>query len=203
MSTLFRGLNAGVTVSAVHDSSIGWYNVVTSAAGYTISPHYSADASLSVYPYPLVQNRNPAAPPGQTLVTVLGDLGDTFVGLHASFHPRILNNTTTALFTIPTGNQADGLAAGKATFDFSDRMERYFGQTGLLLEVGAGDSSALFNRLVMNDYTTVGAIVHFQGGAIVWRMGGPTCKPSRTSSSLSATRRCMPTPDRLARQRPP
>jgi hypothetical protein len=168
LSTLLDGVNAGVTFSGTHDSSIGWYSVATPAVSYTFSPHYAADASLSIYPYRLVETQVTGPQQAESLTAKLGDLGDTFIGLHASFNPHSFRTTTTASFTLPTGNQSDGLGAGKVTFDFSDHLERYFGQTGLLLDLGAGDSSALFNRLVTNNYTSVGALAHFQGGAIVW-----------------------------------
>lgn len=164
VSTVFRGFNAGFTLSGVHNSSIGWYNIVTPAAGYTISPHYSADASLSIYPYRLAQSQQSQAVSSQGLTPALGDIGDIFIGLHARWNPHVLQNTATAAFTIPTGNRADGLGTGKVTFDFRDHMERYAKQTGFLLDVGAGDSSGLFNRLVANTYTSLGSLAHFQAG---------------------------------------
>lgn len=169
--TLLHGFNAGFTVSGVHDSSIGWYNVVTSAVNYTFSPHYSADASISVYPYRLIDNQLATPQPSAGLTPHLGDVGDTFIGFHASFNPSIFWNTTTASLTIPTGNRSDGLGTGRVTFDFSDHMERSFRQTGLLLDLGAGDSSGLFNRMVTNDYSSLGALAHFQAGAIFWLPG--------------------------------
>lgn len=171
VSTLLRGFNAGVTFSGVHDSSIGWYTVATPAISYTFSHHYSADASLLIYPYRLVWNQNPGAPASQRLVTNLGDIGDTLIGLHASINTRNLWNTTTAYLTIPTGNSSNGLGAGKFTFDFSDHLERYVRKTGFLVDLGAGDSSGLFNNLVTRDYYSLGALTHYQAGIAVWLPG--------------------------------
>jgi hypothetical protein len=168
---LFQGLNAGFTVSGVHDSSIGWYNVATSAVSYTFSPHYSADASVSVYPYRLVDVPLATPQPSAGLTSHLGDVGDTFIGLHASFNPRIFWNTTTASFTVPTGNRSDGLGTGRVTFDFSDHMQRNARQASFLLDLGAGDSSGLFNRMVTSDYSSLGALAHFQAGMIFWLPG--------------------------------
>jgi len=168
VSTLLRGFNAGVTFSGVHDSSIGWFTVATPAVSYTFSPHYSADASASVYPTRMVENQNPATSSTQPLVSDTGDAGDTFIGLHARFNPRKLRTMTTASFTIPTGDRSAGLGAGRVTFDFSEHVELYVRQVGFLADAGAGDSSALFNRLVANNYTSVGPLAHFQQGAIFW-----------------------------------
>lgn len=171
VSTLLRGLNAGITFSGVHDSSIGWFTVATPAISYSFSPRYSADASFSIYPSRQAANQYPGAPPGQQLVLVAGELSDTFIGLHARFNPRFLRNTTTASFTIPTGDDSEGLGAGKATFDFSEHMEHSFKKTGLLFDAGAGNSSGLFNRMVTNNYTSVGTLAHFQEGAVLWLLG--------------------------------
>jgi hypothetical protein len=169
--TLLRGLNAGFTVSGVHDSSIGWYNVATSAVSYTFSPHYSADASVSIYPYRLVDAQVATPQSSAGLTPHLGDVGDTFIGLHASFNPGIFWNTTTASFTVPTGDRSDGLGTGRVTFDFSDHLERSFRQTSFLLDLGAGDSSGLFNRMVTSDYSSLGALAHFQTGMSFWLPG--------------------------------
>jgi hypothetical protein len=145
--------------------------VATPAVSYTLTSRYSADTSISIYPSRQVQTQNFGPQQTQQFVLHVGDLGDTFIGLHASFTPGMMRNTATASFTIPTGDRSAGLGAGKFTYDFSDRMEHYYKQAGFLLDVGAGNSSGLFNRLVTNNYTTVGALVHFQAGMVFWLFG--------------------------------
>jgi hypothetical protein len=171
ISTFIQGLNAGVTLSGAHNSQTGWYNVVTPAVGYTFSQRYSADASLSIYPYRQVETYNSAQPDQPQLVVHQEDLGDTLVALHAAFTPSWLRHTATASLTIPTGNRADGLSTGRVTFDFSDHMEHYIKRTGLLLDLGAGDSSGLFNRFLTNNYTSLGPLAHFQTGFVTWLPG--------------------------------
>ena len=168
LSTLFKGLNAGVTLSATHDSSIGWYAVMTPAASLTFSVHYSADVTATLYPYRKVQNPNPPTPTTQQLTPVLWDAGDTFIGFHAAYNPRWMRNITTVSLGVPTGDRSDGVSAGKVTFDVSDRAIHYFGQTGIFVDGGAGNSSLLFNRLVTRNYTSVGTLTHFQEGVVVW-----------------------------------
>jgi hypothetical protein len=94
VGAILRGFNAGIAFSGVHDSSVGWYTVATPAVSYTFSPHCSADASLSIYPYRLVENQNPLTAFSQRLTPALGDVSDTLVGLHATFNPRLLRNMT-------------------------------------------------------------------------------------------------------------
>lgn len=171
MGTLVRGLNAGITYSSVHDSSIGWSVLITPAISFTFSAHYSADASTTIYPYRLAQNQNAVAPPTQRLVTTHGDVGDTLIAVHGYFNPHAFQQTVTASMIAPTGNRDDGLGTGRVTFDLSDHVERYVGQTGFIVDIGAGDSSGLFNRLVTDEFSSLGAIAHFQTGLIYWLPG--------------------------------
>lgn len=171
LSTLWNGLNAGVTFSGVHDSSIGWYSVATPALSYTFSQHYAADVSLSIYPYRLVQKQVSTQPLIYHTVAGHGEVGDTLIGVHASFNPKDFRSTTTAYLTLPTGDSSNGLGTGKVTFDFSHYVEHYFGPAGLLVDLGAGDSSGLFNSVVTKDYNSVGPLVHFQAGARFWLPG--------------------------------
>lgn len=172
LASVFRGFNTGVTSSAVHDSSIGWYSIVTPAVSYIVSAHYSTDASLSIYPYRLAANQNPATSASQHLVATHAVLGDTLIGFHGYFSPHDFQNTFTASMTAPTGNRQDGLSTGRVTFDFRDHIEKYVRRTGFLLDVGTGDSSGLFNRLVMDQSSSLGPIAHFQTGLTLWLPGG-------------------------------
>jgi hypothetical protein len=171
VSTLFDGFNAGVTYSAVHNSGGGWYSVATPAVSYTFSPHYSADASTSIYFNRLVENTNPATLAAHPLVEDSVDAGDTLIGLHGFFEPGSLQDTITASLTAPTGDRARGLGTGRVTYDFSNHAERYYKKVGFLVDLGAGDSSALFNDLVMRDYNSLGGLAHFQAGAVFWLPG--------------------------------
>jgi len=172
VAMLLRGFNAGFTFSQTHDSSAGWYNVATPAVSYTFSRHYSADASASIYPYRRIQNTNPAVPPNQRLVVDLGDVGDTLVGFHATFNPHEFWTTTTASFTIPTGDRSDGLSTGRVTFDLNQHLERYIKQTGFLIDIGGGDSSGLVNRLVTKEDDSLGPLVHFRAGIDLYQFWG-------------------------------
>ena len=168
VSLLLPGVNVGVTFTAVHDSEIGWYNLATPAVSYTFSPRYSADASMSVYPYRLAENQTTTPGPHPALVTTYGDLSDILLGFHATFNAHRTSDIINASMTIPTGDKTDGLSTGRVTFDASNHAERYFGRTGVILDIGFGDSSGLFNRLVNDEYSSLGPIAHFQTGLVFW-----------------------------------
>jgi hypothetical protein len=161
-----HGFNAVITLSGVHDSYLGWYNVVTPAASYSFSPRYTADVSMSIYPYRLAPNSD------DKLLFAGGDLGDMLLEAHATFTPQSFRDMATVAMTLPTGNRKDGLGTGSVTFNFDNRLEyypaRYFGRTALLVDIGAGDSSALANRLVTEDYSALGPLAQFQAGIVTW-----------------------------------
>jgi hypothetical protein len=168
VSLLWPGVNVGLTFTAVHDSAIGWYTLATPAVSYTFSPRYSADASMSVYPYRLAQNQSTAPAPQPNLIAIRGDVSDILLGFHTTFTPHKTSDIITASITVPSGSRQDGLSTGRVTFDASNHVEGYFGRTGVIVDVGFGDSSGLFNRLVNNEYSSLGPIAHFQTGLVIW-----------------------------------
>ena len=168
LSTLFDGLNAGITYSGVHSSTVGWYSVMTPAVNYTFSRRFSADASSSIYFHHPVLNTNAATATAHPLVDGGINPGDALIGFHAFFEPGSLQDTVTASMTAPTGDQANGFGTGQVTYDFSNHLERYFDQLGVLVDLGAGDSSGLFNNILFKDYNSVGGLAHFETGLVYW-----------------------------------
>jgi len=166
LTTLFSGLNSGVSFSTVHNSAIGWYSVLTPGISYTFSPHYSADASTSIYLHRRVLQGT--TPRTEMLVVQDGTAGDTLIGLHATYVPGSLIDTISAYLSAPTGDQSAGLSTGKVTFDFSNHLERYHNQLGLLLDLGVGNSSLAANSLLNRNYSSVGGLGDFQTGAVLW-----------------------------------
>ena len=169
LSSRWRGFNAGLSFSQVHDSSAGWYNLFTPAVSYSFSRHYSADVSVSVYPYRLVQVVSIPVNgefPTISLVADHGDVSDTVVGAHATFWKGDWQTTATMAATAPTGNHSVGLGAGKPTYDASDRVDRFFDHGSLMVDLGGGDTSGLFNRQVTKDETSVGKELHFTAGGV-------------------------------------
>jgi hypothetical protein len=168
VSSLFRGFNAGINFSGVHDSSVGWFVIATPAVSYTFSSRFSADASTPIYFRRQVDSTNSGPPTNEQTITSVNDPGDTLIGFHTTFYPGRFRDTATGSLTAPTGNRSEGLGTGKVTFDFNNHIERYVRETGFLLDLGIGDSSGLVNNLITPNYNSVGKLAHFQTGAIVW-----------------------------------
>ena len=165
---LLDGFDAAVTVAGAHDSFLGWYSVISPEISYTFSPRYSADLSGSIYPYRLAANPDQATAAARKFVSANGSAGDMLLEVHGTYNPGPYRDIATAAMTFPTGDRAHGLGTGQVTFNFDNRLERYFGKTGMLVDIGGGDSSALQNRLVTEDDSSLGPLAQFQAGLVSW-----------------------------------
>jgi hypothetical protein len=180
ISAYLRGFNGGVSLTSVHDSSSGWYTLLTPALSYSVSPHYSVDISMPLYLYRLAESQvtidaQPASS-GQpsereTTHTELEphtfDPGDIILAAHANTSTRSFATTFTPSITLPTGDSTYGLSTGRVTFDLDEHMQFQPSHVAFLLDLGGGDSSSLFNRLVTQNYTSLGPLAHFQTGLLV------------------------------------
>ncbi len=180
LAARLRGLNAGITLTGVHDSSTGYYTLMTPAASFSFHGRYSVDASMPVYLYRLAETTvattttNPAQPTqpvSSTYATALQtrtwDSGDMVLAAHANVTASHLQNVFTTSMTVPTGDSDRGLSTGRVTFDLDSHTQVNAGRGSLLIDLGGGDSSTLVNRLVTRDYTSLGPLAHFQAGLLV------------------------------------
>jgi len=156
--------NAGLDVTSLHTSNAGWATLATPSVGYRFNDVFSADAVLPIYFYRLAESRSAKPKPNAKLVNQRGELGDLILSGHAQFTPRRFDYEATGAVAAPTGDEPYGLSTGRVTFDVSNQFERSFGRITPMLELGAGDSSTLVNRLVTKTYTSLGPLAHFQVG---------------------------------------
>jgi hypothetical protein len=168
VADVFKGFNLGFNYAGVHNSSIGWYSVATPALSYAFSPHYSFDVSSSIYFKRKYLTYLPGNPPRRRWIDEAADAGDTVFGFHAAYAPGSFGEMVTGTLSAPTGDAAAGLGTGRVTFDFTNHTEYYRRQLGMFFDVGAGNSSGLFNNLVERNYSTLGGLAHVLVGAEDW-----------------------------------
>lgn len=156
--------NASLDITSIHTSNAGWATLATPSFGYRVNDRFSFDAVLPIYFYRLAESRSAKPKPNATLVNQRGEVGDLILSGHAQFTPRIFDYEVTGALAAPTGDEPYGLTTGRITFDISNQFERSFGWFTPTLELGAGDSSTLVNRLVTKTYTSLGPLAHFQTG---------------------------------------
>jgi hypothetical protein len=167
LSTSLHGVNAGFTFAGVHDSITGWATLFTPAIGYSFNDVFSIDATIPIYMYRLAESRAAHPPPDALLVNQRGEPGDLILSGHAQFAPALFQYQVTGAVTAPSGDEAYGLTTGRVTFDVNNHFERTFGRITPILELGAGDSATLVNRIVNKPYTSLGPLSHFQLGLAV------------------------------------
>ncbi len=183
LAARLRGINAGVTLTSVHDSSVGWYTLFTPAVSLSFARHYSTDLSMPVYLYRLGESTvtttaaggasgsGQPQTPSQTTTTSLQprrwDPGDMVLAVHGNFAGSRLQDVITPSMTLPTGDSDSGLSTGRVTFDIDNHAQVSLPRLNLVLDLGVGDSSNLVNRLVTRDYTSLGPLAHFQAGLSV------------------------------------
>ena len=164
LSGLLRGANAGLTLSGIHDASTGWSTMWQPAFGYSFNDTFALDITVPIYMYRLTQSDASKPKPNALLIPERGEFGDTIIGLHAQFAPPAFQYEATVSVTAPSGDETHGLSTGRATFDLSNLFEHSFHFITPNLELGVGDSTALVNRLVTKNYTSLGPLAHFSVG---------------------------------------
>jgi hypothetical protein len=172
LSGALHGLNAGLTISGVHDSTTGWATIATPSIGFAFNDIFSVDATIPIYMYRLAESRATKPKPSQQLVNQRGEPGDMILSLHAQFVPKVFEYQLTGAVTAPSGDEEYGLTTGRSTFDIDNHFERTFWRITPTLSLGGGDSTTLVNRLVTKNYTSLGPLAHFQAGLGVQLMRG-------------------------------
>jgi hypothetical protein len=174
LSADLHGINAGITMSSLHDSITGWATLSTPAVGYSLNEHFNVDATIPIYLYRLAESRLPRPNPNAELIIQRAEIGDVVIGLHSAFSPRLFDYQLTGTVAAPTGDREYGLTSGRVTFDVTNHFEHTFNRLTPTLEMGVGDSSTLVNQLVTKNYTSLGPLAHFQTGLSVQLPFGAT-----------------------------
>jgi hypothetical protein len=78
-----------------------------------------------------------------------------------------MSETLTPSMTLPSGDSGDGLSTGRVTWDMDSHTSFWLPRSALLLDLGGGDSTSLFNRLVTRNYTSLGYLAHFELGLML------------------------------------
>jgi hypothetical protein len=156
-----HGWNAGISFTGIHESNTGWAVLASPVIGYSFNEIFSVDATIPIYFYRLAESIATKPKPNALLVSQRGELGDFILSGHAQFAPEYFQYEVTGAVTAPSGDEAYGLTTGRVTFDVNNHFERTFGSITPVVEIGAGDSATLVNRIVNKNYTSLGPLSHF------------------------------------------
>ncbi len=164
-----KGFNLSLNTTSQHDSSNGWSSLLTPSAAYRFNKNFSADASIPLYDYIVVEVSSTTT----RKVTTTGYAtkhfvaGDTVLNGHAQFSPSLFDYELTGTVGFQTGNTTYGLGAGQVTYQFNNTFQQSYGIFTPTIGIGIGDSSSLSQTRVRKAYTSVGTEGVFQAGTSV------------------------------------
>ena len=138
----------------------GQVMLLDSSAGYVLGGHLLFDGGLPVY-FVRATTLTSSGAATTNSVTALGDL---YGQVRLSFPNPLLNFKTQLTGRAPTGSTSDGISTGHATYDWTNRIDRGFGNWTPFFEFGIADSipdAFVYGR----PFASYGNLAHFQLGA--------------------------------------
>jgi hypothetical protein len=143
-------------------NTYGQIFATTSTAGYNFNSHVGVIGGV---PYYFIRNTS------STTVSSTRGVGDVFGGLRLAWATPIVNYRMALTGAAPSGDSTIGLGAGRATYDWSHRLDRGFGRWTPFVEAGLTNSPSAA-VLVQRQFTSTGHAAHFEAGSAL-RLFGP------------------------------
>jgi hypothetical protein len=138
----------------------GQVMLLDSSVGYLFGRHLLVDGGVPVY----FVRSNTTASSGASTTNSFTALGDVYGQVRLSFPNPALNFKTQLTGRAPTGSTSEGISTGHATYDWTNRIDRDFGDWTPFLEVGIANSipdTFVYRR----PFASYGELAHFQAGA--------------------------------------
>jgi hypothetical protein len=160
-----RGLTSHVEFGGTSDSDGEVYEL-QSNVGYTFTKHFGMDLGVPVY----FVSASSSTSTSTTSGTSDKGIGNPSVDLRWKFPNAKLNYGSVVTGSAPLADSKKGLSTGRATFDWTNRIDRSFSMVNPFFEVGLSNTTS-DSRLFVRPYTTLGLNTHFQAGASfdVWK----------------------------------
>jgi hypothetical protein len=142
-------------------NSDGQIYALNSNVGYDFNSHFGLAVGAPFY---FVR------PSPSTGTTSANGLGDPYLTLHLRYPGPLLNFASVLTGAAPLGNSKEGLSTGRATFDWTNRIDHSISRLTPFVEVGIANTTSDSN-LFLRPYTTLGFNTHFRAGASydVWK----------------------------------
>jgi hypothetical protein len=155
------GLTSYVEFGGTSNSD-GQVYELQSNIGYTFTKHFGMDLGVPVY----FVNASGSTTGG----TSGSGIGNPSVDLRWKFLNPKLNYGSVLAGSAPLADSKRGLSTGRATFDWTNRIDRSFTMLTPFLEAGLSNTIS-DSRLFVRPYTTLGLNTHFQAGTsvAVWK----------------------------------
>jgi hypothetical protein len=137
----------------------GQVMLLDSSAGYVFGRHLLVDGGLPVY----FIRATTTSTSGTSTTNSFSALGDIYGQVRLSFPNPAVSFKTQLTGRAPTGSTTDGISTGHATYDWTNRVDRGFGNWTPFFEVGLADSipnTFIYKR----SFASYGELAHFQLG---------------------------------------
>ncbi|MCU1268942.1 MAG: hypothetical protein JWN74_236 [Acidobacteriaceae bacterium] len=160
-----RGLTSHVEFGGTSDAD-GQVYELQSNVGYTFTKHFGMDLGVPVYFVSASSSTSTSTTGG----TSSNGIGNPSVDLRWKYPNAKLNYGSVVTGSAPLADSKKGLSTGRATFDWTNRIDRSFSMVNPFFEVGLSNTTS-DSRLFVRPYTTLGLNSHFQAGASfdVWK----------------------------------
>jgi hypothetical protein len=138
----------------------GQVMLLDSSAGYVFGRHVLVDGGIPVYFIRAITTSTS----GTSTTNSFSALGDIYGQVRLSFPNPAVNFKTQLTGRAPTGSTTDGISTGHATYDWTNRVDRGFGNWTPFFEIGLADSipdTFIYKR----PFASYGELAHFQLGA--------------------------------------
>ncbi len=156
-----RGMTSYVEFGGTYDSDGQAYEL-NSNVGYDFTKHFGVVVGAPVY---FMQ------PSSSTAGSSSSGIGNPYLNLHVKYPGALLKFNSSLTGTAPLGDSKKGLSTGRATGDWTSRLEHEFSDLTPFAEVGFANTVA-DTRLFVRPYTTLGFNTHIQAGADydIWKI---------------------------------
>ena len=143
-------------------NSDGQIYALNPSVGYNFNQHLAMDLGL---PFFFVR-------PSSDIIgaTSSNGFGNPYVDLRVKFLSQAVNFASVLTGYAPLGDSKKGLSTGRATFDWTNHVDRSFSRLTSFAEVGIANT-VTDSSLFMRPFTTLGFNTHLQGGASydIWK----------------------------------
>lgn len=187
------GWTLGARFEGDYSSDTGVYNV-ESALGYNFSRHIGVDAGVPFY-FVSTPTATKKANPGA--VAGVG-IGNTFLDLLLTYPNPSLNYSSAVHLTAPIADTKKGFSTGHATWNYTNHIDRAFGDWSPFLDAGVGNT-ILDTKYFTRPFMTFGYNAAFTGGLeydkgpFSLQAGAYDVAPWGNQTVVSRAFRCGPT----------
>lgn len=135
-------------------NSEGQLYELNSNVGYDFTSHFGFAVGMPIY---FVR------PSSTTGTSSANGPGDPYLRLHLKYPAATVNFASALTGSAPVGDSKKGLSTGRATFDWTNRIDHDISQWTPFLEAGIANTTPE-TRLFLRPYTTLGFNTHLRGG---------------------------------------